>query len=225
MSPSSRIRVIAGLVLAGLAFATYPALRPYGPESGAAGAADFGSTAWLLSHVLGMVGFVSLALVLRAAAHHASWSWTGRPVRETETRMWLAVVLLLPYYGAEAYGLNELLGRYAVDQGDTGVLEVADAFRYAPFEMATFALGLLMLVLVGGRLAQGFWHSGRAGRTGGLLAGLALATYLPQFFGSPGLRILHGAVLGLGLVLMAVATARAATPASSGERHESALAA
>ena len=55
--------------------------------------------------------------------------------------MWLAVALLLPYYGAEAYGLNEL-GRYATEHGDAGVLDVADAFRYAPFEMTTFALGL-----------------------------------------------------------------------------------
>ena len=63
--------------------------------------------------------------------------------------MWLAVALLLPYYGAEAYGLNEL-GRYATEHGDAGVLDVADAFRYAPFEMTTFALGLFVLVLVGG---------------------------------------------------------------------------
>ena len=106
--------------------------------------------------------------------------------------MWLAVALLLPYYGAEAYGLNEL-GRYAADHGDPGVLDVADAFRYAPFEMTTFALGLFVLVLVGGRIAHGMWRSGRVGRTGGILAGLGLATYLPQFFGTPEVRVAHGA--------------------------------
>lgn len=205
MSVSSRTTVTAGLLVSGLAFAAYPALRPYGPESGLAGAADLASTAWLVAHVLGMVGFVGLALVLRAAAHRPTWEWTGRPVREAESRMWLAVALLLPYYGAEAYGLGAL-GRYAVDQGDAGVLEVADAFRYAPFAVTTFSLGLLLLVLVGGRLAHGFWNTGALGRTGGLLAGLGLATYLPQFFGTSGLRVAHGVGLGLGLVLMAVAT-------------------
>ena len=102
--------------------------------------------------------------------------------------MWLAVALLLPYYGAEAYGLHEL-GRYAAENGDPGVLDVADAFRYAPFEMTTFALGLFVLILVGGRIAHGLWRSGRLGRTAGILAGLGLATYLPQFFGTPEVRI------------------------------------
>ena len=143
------------------------------------------STAWLAAHVLGMVGFVSLAFALRSAAVSPPWRWSGQPVRKAETRMWLAVALLLPYYGAEAYGLNEL-GRYATEHGDAGVLDVADAFRYAPFEMTTFALGLFLLVLVGARLAHGLWRSGRLGRTGGVLAGLGLATYLPQFFGTPG---------------------------------------
>jgi hypothetical protein len=209
MSTTTRTTTAVGLVVSGVAFAAYPALRPYGPESGLAGAADFGATSWLVAHVLGMLGFVSLAFALRAASDEAPWRWSGQPIRRAETRMWLAVSLLLPYYGAEAYGLNEL-GRYATEHGDAGVLDVADAFRYAPFEMTTFALGLFLLVLVGGRLAHGLWRSGRLGRSGGLLAGLGLATYLPQFFGTPEVRIAHGVLLGLGLVLAALATRRTA---------------
>jgi hypothetical protein len=93
------------------------------------------------------------------------------------------------------------------------VLDVADAFRYAPFEMTTFALGLFLLVLVGGRLAHGLWRSGPMGRAGGILAGLGLATYLPQFFGTPEVRIAHGVVLGLGLVLAGLAARRTAVVA------------
>jgi hypothetical protein len=220
MSIATRTTVAAGLVVSGLAFAAYPALRPYGPEAGLAGAADFGDPAWLVAHVLGMVGFVALAFALRAAAATTPWPWTGQPVRKAETRMWIAVTLLLPYYGAEAYGLHEL-GRYAADHGDPGVLDVADAFRYAPFEMTTFALGLFVLVLVGGRIAHGLWRSGRLGRSAGILTGLGLATYLPQFFGTPEVRIVHGAVLGLGLVLMAVSALRSSTApvaANDGQR-------
>jgi len=220
MSITTRTTTAAGLVVSGLAFAAYPALRPYGPETGMAGAADFGDTAWLVAHVLGMVGFVALAFTLRAASTNTPWPWAGQPVRKAETRMWLAVALLLPYYGAEAYGLHEL-GRYAADHGDPGVLDVADAFRYAPFEMTTFALGLFVLILVGGRIAHGLWHSGRLGRTAGILAGLGLATYLPQFFGTPEVRIVHGVVLGLGLVLMAVTALRSdrtSVTATDGER-------
>ena len=68
MSITTRTTTAAGLLVAGVSFAAYPALRPYGPETGMAGAADFGSTAWLAAHVLGMVGFVSLAFALRSAA-------------------------------------------------------------------------------------------------------------------------------------------------------------
>ena len=203
MSITTRTTTAAALVVSGVTLAAYPALRPYGPESGMAGAADFGSTAWLAAHVLGMVGFVSLAFALRSAAVSPPWRWSGQPVRKAETRMWLAVALLLPYYGAEAYGLNEL-GRYATEHGDAGVLDVADAFRYAPFEMTTFALGLLPAGH-GRRAARARSVAPRPARAarGGILAGLGLATYLPQFFGGPEVRIAHGVVLGLGLVLMA----------------------
>jgi len=220
MSVTTRTTTAIALAISGVSFAAYPALRPYGPESGLAGAADFGATAWLVAHVLGMVGFVSLAFALRSASVAPPWPWSGQPVRRAETRMWLAVALLLPYYGAEAYGLNAL-GRYATEHGDAGVIDVADAFRYAPFEMTTFALGLFLLVLVGGRLAHGLWRSGRLARTGGVLAGLGLATYLPQFFGTPEVRIAHGVVLGLGLVLTALATRR--TPAAEDEAAQYSL--
>ncbi|OLL20207.1 MULTISPECIES: hypothetical protein [unclassified Rhodococcus (in: high G+C Gram-positive bacteria)] len=195
----------AGLVVSGVAFAAYPLLRPYGPESGTAFAVDLASTAWLASHTLGMIGFTALALALRSlVATGTPWRWGGRSLREVETRMWLALALLLPYYGAEAYGLSAV-GRYALD-GDTDVLTVAESFRYAPFEVATFTVGLLLLMLVGGRLAHGTWAAGGATRVGGLLAGLGLATYLPQFFTPPEVRMAHGIVLGL--VLLARSAAR-----------------
>ncbi len=203
----------AGLVIAAAGLSAYPVLRPYGPESGAAGVADLGSTAWLVAHALGMLGFAALAFALRAAARDeaACWRWTGRPVHEAESRAWVAVVLLLPYYGAEAYGMNEV-ARYAGSTGDPQVLGIVESFRYAPLEIGTFALGLLALAMVGPRLALGLWRAGTTGRVGGLLAGLGLVTYLPQFFGGPEVRVAHGLVLGLGLLLMAVAAGRRTAP-------------
>ena len=127
----------AGLVIAAAGLSAYPVLRPYGPESGAAGVADLGSTAWLVAHALGMLGFAALAFALRAAARDeaACWRWTGRPVHEAESRAWVAVVLLLPYYGAEAYGMNEV-ARYAGSTGDPQVLGIVESFRYAPWRSA-----------------------------------------------------------------------------------------
>lgn len=215
--PGATTRV--ALVVAGLALAAYPALRPYGPETGSEGAADLASQAWLVAHLLGMVGFVALAVGLRAAAGPTGgprfWAgpWAGQPARNaawaraTETRGWLAAAFLLPYYGAEAYGL-QAVAQHAVDTGRWDVLEVADAFRYAPVPLATFAIGLLLLVLVGGRLVHGLWAGGATARTGAVLAGLALATYLPQFFLPPAGRIVHGLVLGAGLLLVAYGSRR-----------------
>lgn len=207
MRVPSRAGAAGGLVVAGLAFAAYPALRPYGPESGMDFAADLASPAWLVAHILGMVGFTALALALRSlVATGTSWRWGGRPLQEAETRMWLSLVLLLPYYGAEAYGLSAV-GRHALD-GATDVLAVAESFRYAPFEVTTFTAGLVLLMLVGARLAHGTWATRGAPRIGGLLTGVGLATYLPQFFTAPQVRMAHGIILGLGLVVLASSVVR-----------------
>ena len=129
--------------------------------------------------------------------------------------MWLAVVLLLPYYGAEAYGLGAV-GRYARD-GHTEVLTVAESFRYAPFEVTTFGVGLMLLAVVGGLLVRATWGvADGPARLGGALTGLGLATFLPQFFAAPELRMAHGVVLGLGLAVLAWSVAQADTGPESG---------
>jgi hypothetical protein len=198
----------AGLLVAGLAFAASPVLRPYGPETGAEFAADLASPLWLVSHVLGMVGFTALALALRSLVLTGTpWAWGGQPLRKVETRLWVALALLLPYYGAEAYGLSAV-GRHALG-GNGDAVAIAGSFRYAPFEVTTFSVGLLLLVLVGGRLIHGTWAAGGTTRLGGLLAGLGLATYLPQFFVSPEVRMAHGVLLGLGLIALARSVSRA----------------
>lgn len=211
MTATSPRSATAGFVISGLALAAYPALRPWDPEGGLVGARSFASTAWPISHLLGMVGFVALALAVRALVSAAA---VARPTRATETLAWLAAASLLPYYGAEAFAL-QALGAYAAESGDVAALEVANSFRYAPLPMATFAIGLLLLLLVGVRLAVGFWRSGSVGRIGGILTAAGTVTYLPQFFGTPAMRIGHGFVLGVGLVLLGLAVARASAAGSS----------
>lgn len=207
MHTPPRTTAAAGLVLSGLAFAAYPLVRPYGPETGIGFATDLASPLWLVAHVLGMVGFAALAFSLRALVMSGTpWRWGGRPLRMIETRMWLALALLLPYCGAEAYGLNAL-GRYALDH-DVDAGAVAAAFRYAPFELSTFTVGLVLVLLVGVRLVHGTWTAGGATRLGGLLTGVGLATYAPQFFASPEVRMTHGIVLGLGVLVLAWSVAR-----------------
>ena len=105
-------------IIAGAAFVAYPALRPYADESSLAGLAAMGSIRWLVAHLLGMVGFVALAAGLQALSGRARLAS-------------LAVVLLLPYYGGETFGLYAI-GQAAERTGDVGLLGVVDGFRYQP---------------------------------------------------------------------------------------------
>lgn len=197
------------LAAAGLAFAAYPMLRGYGSEAGLTGAALYARPQWLLAHLLGMAGFVLAAFGLtRVDALAARAAGLG-------------AVLVLPYYGAEAFGLHAL-GQRALATGDGDMIAAADIFRYQPVAMTIFALGLLSVAVAGARLLRlaGRGYDGR--RVGLALTGLALLTYLPQFFVDPAGRIAHGLVLGLGLLALAVEVARA-VPLGRRTREDAAL--
>jgi hypothetical protein len=85
---------------------------------------------------------------------------------------------------------------------------VAQAFGYGPFEVGMFAVGLVLVMPVGLRLAPGTWAAGGVTRPGGLLTGIGLANYVPQFFAAPEVGMGHGAVLGLGLLVLAWSVAQ-----------------
>lgn len=48
-------------------------------------------------------------------------------------------------------------------------------------------------------MARVLWAGGI--RIGAVLVGFGMVLYLPQFFGPPWMRIAHGLILGIGLVL------------------------
>src|SRR5437667_7585073 len=61
----SRVRLGAlSLAVSGILFVLYPLLRPFSDESSLQGAEAFASTAWILAHLLAVVGFILLALGL-----------------------------------------------------------------------------------------------------------------------------------------------------------------
>ncbi|WP_344808076.1 hypothetical protein [Microlunatus ginsengisoli] len=208
IADSSRAAVTLGL--AGLAFAAYPMLRGYGSETGLAGAALYARPAWVAAHLLGMVGFALLALGLSRIDERAGrWATWG-------------AFAVLPYYGAEAFGLHAL-GLRAIQTGHADMTAASDMFRYQPVAITIFALGWIAFGAVGVRLLLLARRGGEAMlRAGLVLAGVALITYLPQFFLPPAGRIGHGLLLGIGLLLTAYATwtsheATAPTPASAGK--------
>ncbi len=188
--PRASVHAAAALGAAGIAFAVYPAVRGYGTETGMAGAALYARPAWLLAHLLGMAGFVlaatGLAAVDARAARWATWGAFG----------------VLPYYGAEAFGLHAL-GVRVVETGHTDMTAAAHLFRYQPLALTLFTLGWVAFAAVGVRLLVLARRSSGSRRVGLLLAGAALVTYLPQFFLGPSGRITHGLALAAGLLVLA----------------------
>lgn len=197
----SRAAGAAALLLAALVFAAYPALRPYTDESTLDGARAFASGAWAAAHTLGMVGFVVLPLGLLGLAAHGELD-RGRAA---VVLAWLGGALVLPYYGAETFGLG-VIGARAAAEGDAGLLSLAEEFRTGALPVTVFGLGLLALAGAGVALAVGSRRT-RA-RWGGALVGAALVLYLPQFFAPPAARIAHGALLGIGCALLAATLLR-----------------
>lgn len=199
----TRLTAISALAAAGAFLAAYPALRPYSDETTLAGADAMASTAWVAAHSLGMVGFITLTMGAWALHRLGRTPLTGALLALT----WSAVSLVLPYYGAETFGLQVIAERAVADQ-DTSLLALAETFRYGAAPMAFFATGLLLLTAAGVVLALAVRRAAPLVRVGGWLAGAALATYLPQFFLHPGMRIGHGAVLAVGLALLAAGLRR-----------------
>jgi hypothetical protein len=197
---------------AGLAFAAYPALRPWTDETGAAGLAAMASTRWLLAHLLGMTAFALLALALGRLGD--GWRASSRAAGLLGPLGLLGAFLLLPYYGGEAFGLHAV-GRHALDTGDTSMLAVVDGFRYQPLALAMFGLGLITLAVAGVLAGVVTWHQGAGLRAAVLVVAVGLVTYLPQFFAPAPVRVGHGIVLGLGCSALAVLLSRRPGPAAA----------
>ncbi|MDN5725500.1 MAG: hypothetical protein L0G99_06140 [Propionibacteriales bacterium] len=181
---------------AGLLFATYPLLRPWGDETTLQGARLLASTAWVLSHVAAMAAFVLLAYGI---ARRGSRSFRG----SAGVAAVLGAALVLPYYGAEAFGGQAIAAR-AVAAGDPALLTIVDDFRYAVVPMIMFGAGLLALAGCGVSLASSVRRvDGVVSRLAVVLVAAGLIGYLPQFFATPGVRITHGIVLAIGCLLLA----------------------
>lgn len=182
------------LVLAGVLFLLYPVLRPWTDETTASGAHEaMSSSAWVVSHFLAIVGFVLVPLGLLGIRHI-----TGlRPV----VVMWVGAGLTLPYYGAEDFGLHA-----AATEG-TNLLAVADAVRYNPVAVTSFAVGLVTLAVGAVLVAVAV---SRVNKYGAVAFAAGFVLFLPQFFTPAPVRIAQGVLMLVGLVWLAFTTARTA---------------
>lgn len=173
----------------GVLMAGYLLLRPYGDaEGGAAMAEAFASPLWVISHVLGALALASFArLALRVT--DLDDSVTARIGRFAGLA---GAVLVLPYYGAETFGLHAVGIRALTDPA---ALELTDAIRNQPVALTMFALGLLLIAVAGvcvGRVL---------GRSAWPLAAL-MVLFLPQYFLPPVARMAFGVATLVAAVIL-----------------------
>ena len=190
------------LAISGILFVLYPALRPFSSEKGLEGAAAFGSSHWIVAHMLAMVGFTLLALGL------VGWHQTLQR-SEVEGSAFRAFVvtlagigLTLPFYGGEAYGLHAI-GREALNRGDGSLVEMSTVVRGGA-GLAMFLIGLLALGIGAIMVARVIWKSNEFAKWIGIPFATGFALYIPQFFGTQPLRVAHGLLVAAGCALIAI---------------------
>ncbi|MGD9525965.1 hypothetical protein [Pseudonocardia sp.] len=180
------------LVVAGVLFAAYPALRPYGDLVPETAAAAFAAPSWLAAHLSAVFGFVLAGIGLAALARRER---TGA-LRAAVGVWWVGAVLCATYYGAETFALH-VLGARITDPAQLAVL--AEALRMGPVQVAVFGAGLLLLAAAGVLVVVGLPRA----RAAALPFAAGAVLFLPQFYAAPGLRIAHGVLLGVGCVALA----------------------
>ncbi len=197
--------LVAPAVGAGVLMALYLLTRPYGDVGGPdAQAAALASPWWLFSHVCGMLALASaarLALRMHDIAPRpltAVGRWTGLA----------GMVLVLPYYGAEAFALHVLGQRAAT--GDMSLLPLVEEIRSGSVAMSLFGLGLVLLAVAGATAAIA-WRSVGSPRWAAWPLGLVIAGMLPQFFLPPAGRMAYGVVALVAGMILAVAAWRRGT--------------
>jgi hypothetical protein len=202
---TSATRIRAGavaLAAAGVLFLAYPALRPWHDESTVAGAtASMSSTAWVTAHFFAMLGFILMPLGL-LALRSALAPTKAEPLALTAAVLaWIGSGLVLPYYGAEDFGLHAIAGSAGPR---TGLLSLVHAVRYQPLAVTIFGTGLL-LAAAAIMAAIAVWRSNVLPRTSAILFATGMALFLPQFFSPAAIRIAHGILLAAGSIILAAA--------------------
>jgi uncharacterized membrane protein len=199
---ASRIRLgAAALAVAGVLFVLYPAIRPFSDEATLQGAAAFASAAWVVAHMLAMVGFMLLMLGLLSL--HGAMQDTS----VEHTAFWALVLglvgvgLTLPFYGGEAFGLHAI-GQVALFTHNQPLMKAAEVVRSGP-QLLMFLIGLLLIGVSAITVATAVWKSRVLPKWSGVPFALGFALYIPQFFGTQPVRIAHGLLVMAGCLWLA----------------------
>lgn len=187
--PVARRGGSVALAAAGVAFLLYPVVRPYGNETTLAGARGMASASWIVAHLSAIAGFILLGFTIQALYGALRTTLAARALVTT----WLGVGLTLPYYGVEVFGAH-VIAQHALATHDAGALDMINDFRFNPAAITLFAAGLLLLAAGTILAAVAIWRSTSRARWSGVPLAVTFALFIPQFFGTPTVRIVHGAL-------------------------------
>lgn len=201
------IEPIAGT---GILMAAYLITRPYGDQSSdpAEVASAFASLWWVVSHIFGLLAiaqFGRLAQRLNDLAPSAGEGRSSMP-RRARTVAMVGAILVLPYYGAETFGLHAI-GQQYLAEPDPATLAMADVVRNQPAALTMFGAGLLLLAVSGVMVALA-WAKVSGGSRAAWPLGIAMALLLPQFYLPAAGRIAFGIAYLICAVVFVVAVLR-----------------
>lgn len=203
LSNTSRMRLPAlALVIAGVCFVLYPAIRPFSDEISLQGATAFASSAWLLAHSLAMVGFVLVMLGLLGLYSLLRETRAGGLGIVALVVTWIGVGFTLPYYGAETFALHAV-GQEAITlQSADLYVTLTNSIRYGE-GIWFFGVGLLALAVGTILFAVAIWRSGIMTRWSGIPLAAGFALFIPQFFTPQPVRVGHGLLVMVGCLVLA----------------------
>lgn len=201
----------------GVLMAAYLLIRPYGDATSSTSpeaAAAFASGWWVVAHLAGALALVQLARVglriddLLSTTTTMIARWSGLA----------GAVLVLPYFGAETFGLHAI-GRAGL--ADPAALSLVEEVRGHPAALTTFGLGLLLLAVSGITTALAWQGAARSGcwivpAWVAWPLGIGAALVLPQFYLPPMGRMAFGVAFAVAALILAVAASAAGRRAGEG---------
>ena len=198
-----RVRLAAlSLVLSGIFFVLYPAIRPFSDEASLQGARAFASPQWILAHVLAILGFILMTLALLGLYFILQKTPVERRALWGLVLSWVGVGLTLPFYGAEVFGLHAI-GQAALNQNNASLLDLANQVRFGPGFYVIFT-GLLLRAIGGIIVAVAIWNSKILPKWSGVPFSLGFTLYIPQFVATQPIRIVHGLLIAAGCLWIAI---------------------
>lgn len=187
--------LLAPTVVTGALMAAYLLLRPYGDTLDQTAAQAYTSTAWVVSHLCGILALAAVVVLIRRLAR----ALPGRGMAVADALALPSVVLIALYYGAETFALAVVAD--ALPQPDA--LALVDGIRNHPVAMTAFALGLVGLGVAGLVSARAWQRSAKVAGWALWPLAVMVALVLPQFFLPVAGRMAFGVVYAVAAAIFA----------------------